>query len=168
MEIIESKKTSAELFSLLNAALARELKVSVLYMLQHAIWSGKTSGSKSELKEDKQKKFVASHAPVFFPGVSLKKTAIQEMRHAEKIAERITLLEGDIIKEVPPFTIGDSPEEILEINKKEEGTAIELYRRIIRQAKEEGDDTTAKMFKRILSDEENHFKTFSNQLEMIK
>ncbi|MFW9894942.1 MAG: hypothetical protein ACFFD7_03980, partial [Candidatus Thorarchaeota archaeon] len=38
---------SSELLNLLNAALALELKVSVLYMLQHAIWSGKTASSKN-------------------------------------------------------------------------------------------------------------------------
>ena len=163
MEILE---ISSELFKLLNAALSRELQVSVQYMLQHSIWSGKTSHSKSELKGSKSKKFVATHFPIFLPGVSLKKIAIAEMRHAEKIAERITLLGGDIVKEVPPFTIGDSPKEILEINKKQEESAIELYNRIIERAKEEGDKTTASMFKRILSEEEDHHKTFSNQLEL--
>ncbi|MHA2088866.1 MAG: hypothetical protein ACW972_11345, partial [Promethearchaeota archaeon] len=108
---------SSELFDLLNAALARELKVSVQYMLQHAIWNGKTSMSKSELKESKSKKFVATHFPIFLPGISLKKVAIAEMRHAEKIAERITLLGGAIEKEVPPYILGDTPKEILEINK---------------------------------------------------
>ncbi|MHA2183319.1 MAG: hypothetical protein ACXAAH_18020, partial [Promethearchaeota archaeon] len=93
---MEMMTLSSELLGLLNAALARELQVSVQYMLQHAIWNGKTSKSKSELKESKSKKFVATHFPIFLPGVSLKKIAITEMRHAEKIAERITLLGGEI------------------------------------------------------------------------
>jgi bacterioferritin len=136
-------------------------------MLQHAIWSGKTSTSKSELKESKSKKFVASHTSVFLPGARLKKIAIAEMRHAEKIAERITLLGGEIEKEVPPYTLGDSPEEILEIDKNQEASAIKLYNRIIGVAEKEGDETTIKMFKKILSDEEEHFKIFSKLLDMI-
>lgn len=164
---MEMVSISSELFNLLNAALARELQVSVQYMLQHAIWNGKTSMSKSELKESKSKKFVATHFPIFLPGVSLKKIAITEMRHAERIAERITLLGGEIEKEVPSYTIGDSPKEILEIDKNQEASAIELYIKLIERAKEEGDETTAKMFKKILSDEEEHHKIFSNLLEMI-
>jgi len=164
---MEKINPSSELFNLLNASLARELQVSVQYMLQHAIWSGKTSGSKRELKESKLKKFVASHFPTFLPGVSLKKIAIEEMRHAEKIAEMITFLGGEIEKKVPSFTIGTSPKEILEINKTQEEEAIELYNRVIKLAKKEGDETTATMFKRILSDEEDHHKTFTNQLKMI-
>ncbi|MHA2183106.1 MAG: ferritin-like domain-containing protein [Promethearchaeota archaeon] len=158
---------SSELLGLLNAALARELQVSVQYMLQHAIWNGKTSMSKSELKESKSKKFVATHFPIFLPGVSLKKIAITEMRHAEKIAERITLLGGEIEKEVPPYTIGDTPKEILEIDKNQEASAIELYTKLIEKAKEDGDETTAKMFKKILSDEEDHHKIFSDLLDLI-
>ncbi|MHA2283425.1 MAG: ferritin-like domain-containing protein [Promethearchaeota archaeon] len=123
--------------------------------------------SKNELKESKSKKFVASHQPVFFPGASLKKVAIAEMRHAEKIAERITLLGGKIEKEVPSYTIGDSPEEILGIDKNQEASAIELYNRIIEMAEKEGDETTARMFKKILSDEEGHYKLFSNLLEIL-
>ncbi|MHA1914762.1 MAG: ferritin-like domain-containing protein [Promethearchaeota archaeon] len=162
-----SKNITTELLQALNDALARELKVSVLYMLQHAIWNGKSSNSNSKLKDSKSRKFVASHWPPFLPGVSLKKTAITEMRHAEKIAERITFLGGEIVKEVPPYTVGISPKEILEIDKNQELAAIELYTRIIEMATKEGDETTAKMFKRILSDEEGHYNTFSKLLETI-
>ncbi|MFW9825755.1 MAG: bacterioferritin [Candidatus Thorarchaeota archaeon] len=158
---------SSELLNLLNAALARELQVSVLYMLQHAIWNGKTASSKSELKESKSKKFVATHFPTFLPGISLKKIAITEMRHAEKIAERITLLGGDIVKEVPPYTVGDSPKEILEIDKSQEASAIKLYTRLIEKAKEEDDETTAKMFKKILADEQEHHKIFTEVLSTL-
>lgn len=164
---MKNTKTSSELFSVLNDALARELQVSVLYMLQHSIWNGKSSTSTSEIKESKSRKFVGTHWPIYLPGVSLKKIAITEMRHAEKIAERITLLGGEIIKKVPPYTVGDSPREILEIDKDQESSAIELYRRIIEIAEREGDNITAKIFKRILSDEEGHYRTFSELLEQI-
>ncbi|MHA2399758.1 MAG: ferritin-like domain-containing protein [Promethearchaeota archaeon] len=164
---MEKVKPSQELFKMLNDALARELKVSVLYMLQHAIWNGKTSTSKNELKDSKPKKFVATHWPIYLPGISLKKTAITEMRHAERIAERITLLGEEIIREVPAYIIGESPKEILEIDKNEEASAIELYTRIIEMARKEGDEITVKMFKKILSDEEGHYKNFSNLLESV-
>ena len=164
---MENVKISTELFGLLNAALSRELEVSVQYMLQHTIWAGKTSISKTEQKLSKPIKFVASHKLVFLPGITLKKIAISEMRHAEKIGERITILGGEIVREVPPFNLGSSIKEILEIDKNQEKSAIELYNRIIEMANKEGDETTAKIFKHILLDEEGHHKTFSNLLEMV-
>jgi hypothetical protein len=56
-----TNKISFELFELLNAALVRELEVSVQYMLQHTMWAGKTSISKGDEKLPKPTKFVASH-----------------------------------------------------------------------------------------------------------
>ena len=164
---MEKNKTSPELFRLLNEALARELQVSVQYMLQHTIWNGKSSTLSSIVKKSPPGKFVASHSPVFFPSKSLKKTAITEMTHAEDIAERITILGGDIIKEIPPYSVGDSLREILVIDKTQEVSAIQLYNKILLMAKEEGDKTTVKMIENILSDEEDHHKIFSSLLEML-
>jgi bacterioferritin len=159
-------KISSELFDLLNAALSRELEVSVQYMLQHTKWAGKTSISESDKKLSKPDKFVASHKLFFLPGITLKRIAITEMRHAEKIGERIIVLGGEIEEEVPSSTIGASIREILEIDRDQEKAAIELYKRIIEMAIKEGDEITAKMFKKILKDEEGHHRTFSNLLEI--
>ncbi|MHC4487782.1 MAG: ferritin-like domain-containing protein, partial [Planctomycetota bacterium] len=46
----------------------------------------------------------------------------------------------------------------------EEG-AIELYKKIIKKARKEGDETTEKLFKDILQDEEDHHDTFAGLLE---
>ncbi|MFX0073579.1 MAG: bacterioferritin [Candidatus Hermodarchaeota archaeon] len=163
---MEKVTISSELMDLLNAALLRELEVSVQYMLQHTLWAGKTSIFKGEEKLSKPTKFVASHKLVFLPGITLKKIAITEMRHAEKIGERIIVLGGEIVEEVPSSTLGASIHEILEIDKDQEKAAIELYNRIIEMATKEGDDITTTMFKKILKDEEGHYKTFSTLLEM--
>ena len=158
---------SFELFELLNAALARELEVSVQYMLQHTMWAGKTSISKGDEKLPKPTKFVASHKLFFLPGITLKKIAITEMRHAEKIGERIVILGGEIEEEVPSSTLGASIRTILEIDKDQEKAAIELYKRIIEMATKEGDNITTTIFEKILRDEEGHHRTFSNLLEML-
>ena len=164
---MENAKISSELFELLNAALARELEVSVQYMMQHTLWAGKTSTSKVDEKLSKPTKFVASHKLFFLPGITLKKIAITEMRHAEKIGERIIVLGGEIEEEVPSSTLGASIREILEIDKDQEKAAIELYKRIIEMTKKESDDITTMIFKKILKDEIEHHKTFSNRLEML-
>ena len=134
------------------------------YMLQHSIWNGKNVSSQES--EGKAEKFIATHSPVYFPGNSLKKIAIAEMRHAEKIAERITLLGGDIRKEVPPYSVGDSVKEILEMDKVQEEEAIELYTRIISIARKEKDIITEKMFQKILADEKGHHKVFTKFLNL--
>lgn len=164
---MENVNISSELLELLNAALLRELEVSVQYMLQHTLWAGKTSISKGKEKLSKPTKFVASHKLLFLPGMTLKKIAITEMRHAEKIGERIIILGGEIEEEVPSSTLGASIRDILEIDKDQEKAAIELYKRIIEMATKEGDDITTTIFKKILKDEEGHHRTFSNLLKMV-
>jgi bacterioferritin (cytochrome b1) len=52
-----------------------------------------------------------------------------------------------------------------EINRKAEEGAIQLYMQIIDVAKKQGDEITTKLFQQILSEEENHLRTFKDMLE---
>jgi bacterioferritin len=158
-------ETSTELIELLNMAVARELQVSIQYMLQHAIWIAKAPEKPGEDISESQRKFVGTHFPFWLPGTGLKKIAIMEMRHAEAVAERVVRLNGKPTTVPDPITIGESVKEILEINKAVESGAIALYKQIIEVAEKENDEETKKMFQRILADEEGHFKTFSEMLE---
>lgn len=54
---------------------------------------------------------------------------------------------------------------MLEQDVKDEEKAIDLYKKIIQKAREEGDITTAKIFEDILKDEEEHHNTFTSLLE---
>jgi bacterioferritin len=108
---------------------------------------------------------VEKHSSYWLPGTNLKKIAIAEMRHAEAIAERIVLLGGEPTTEPSPITIGDSPREILEIDKAQEEGAIQLYSEIIKMAVKEDDGATKNLFQKILSDEEDHHRIFSELLE---
>jgi bacterioferritin len=155
---------SSTIIGFLNKALARELQVSIQYMLQHSTWTANAPEKQDEATES-QRKFVGTHFPYWLPGQRLKKIAIVEMRHAEAIAERIVNLNGKPTTEPEPITIGESVKEILEIDKEVERKAIELYKGIIKQAEKDNDEETKKLFERILTDEEEHFKTFSNLLE---
>jgi bacterioferritin len=156
---------SNELLELLNKAVARELQVSIQYMLQHSIWIAKAPTKPDEEISEAQRKFVGTHFPFWLPGTGLKKIAITEMRHAEAISERMVRL-GEMPTTKPdPVTIGETVKEILEINKAVESGAITLYKQIIEVAEKANDEETKKLFERILSDEEGHFKTFSDMLE---
>ena len=75
-----------------HEATAREMRVAMQYMTQHALYSGGGPVIDKSQTDSKAGKFVASHSPFFFPGVTLKKIAITEMRHAEAIAERVFFL----------------------------------------------------------------------------
>jgi bacterioferritin len=156
--------TSSEQLNLLNQALARELQVSVQYMLQHAIGAAREFSAPGKTLSARQNKFIASHSPVGFPGATLKKTAVAEMRHAEAIAERVVTLGGEPTTQPAPITIGKSAKEMLANDREEERGAIQLYRQIIDAAGKAGDGATKDLFQSILSDEEKHYRTFSDLL----
>lgn len=135
---------SKELKDLLNDAIARELQVSIQYMWQHVMIRGINAES---------------------IGGIFKEIAITEMKHAEAIAERLDYLGGVPTTKPTPIEIGKTAKEMLEINKKAEEEAIKLYREIIALAEKEEDYVTAKLFKDILVEEEDHHNQFSTLLE---
>lgn len=137
---------SKELLELLNKGIAREIQVSIQYMWQHVLWKGvKGFAVKDELKN----------------------IAIAEMKHAEEIAERLAYLGGTPTTKPDPIFVGESLKEMLERDKKDEEGAIALYKQIIEMAKKEGDETTKRLFQKILGDEEEHHDTFSGLLEEV-
>ena len=96
-----------------------------------------------------------------------KQTAIAEMKHAEKIAERLWYLEGTPTTKPSPIIVGTSLKEFLDFDIKAEVEAIEMYRKIIEMAQKEGDVTTAFIFKEILEDEEEHHDLFTTMAEEV-
>jgi bacterioferritin len=96
-----------------------------------------------------------------------KETAIDEMKHAEKIAERLWYLGGTPTTKPTQITVGKTLKEFLELDTQAEVEAVEMYRQIIQLATKEGDVTTAFMFKEILEDEEEHHDLFTTMLEEV-
>ena len=88
------------------------------------------------------------------------------MRHAETIAERIVHLGGKPTTRPNDISIGENLKDILEINREEERDAIDLYEQIVNVSENENDKDTLNIFKRIISDEKNHYQTFSKLLGM--
>jgi bacterioferritin len=132
---------------MLNDAVAREMQVSIQYMWQHVQWSGVSGFAVQE---------------------ELKKIAITEMKHAEKIAERLVYLGGTPTTKPTPIFVGKTLKEMIQRDIKDEENAIELYKTIIDLAQKEGDVTTAFIFKQILEDEEEHHDTFTTLAEGLK
>jgi bacterioferritin len=137
---------SKEMLDLLNQAIAREIQVAVQYMWQHVLWSG----VKGMTVKD-----------------TLKSIAIEEMKHAESIAERLNYLGGIPTTKPDPIFVGKTLKEMITRDKKDEENAITLYKKIIEVARKQGDETTSLLFQKILTDEEDHHDTFETLLEEI-
>jgi len=139
-------QVSKKLLDRLNDAVAREMQVAVQYMWQHVQWGGvKGFAVKSELQS----------------------IAVQEMKHAEAIAERLYYLGGIPTTKPTPIFVGANLKEMIKQDIKDESGAITLYKEIIEIAKKEGDVTTAFLFKGILQQEEDHHDTFTTLAEEL-
>src|SRR3989304_6989513 len=121
---------ASELLELLNKAVAREIGVSIQYMWQHVMAMGMKSPEVKDIFED---------------------IAIQEMKHAEKIAERLFYLGGIPTTKPTPIVVGVSLKEMVGEDLKAEDEAIELYREIISLASEYEASTTRLLFEEILT-----------------
>ena len=134
---------SEKLLEFLNKGIARELQVSIQYMWQHV----QVTGIDGAIVED-----------VF------RKTAIAEMKHAERLAERLDYLDGVPTTKPDPIFVGGSIIEMLKQDEQDEEESITLYKEAIQVAAEDGDYTTRRMLEEILAEEENHINTFGKLL----
>jgi bacterioferritin len=102
-------------------------------------------------------------------GDFIKKQSIDEMKHAEKLIERILFLEG-----VPgmgmklPLKIGESVKAQIESDLVLEHEAFTQYNTAAQTCADEGDNTSAELFKTLLADEERHIDFLEAQLHIIK
>lgn len=102
-------------------------------------------------------------------GESIKQRAIGEMKHAEKIIERILFLEGiPQVGSLNKITIGNDIEKQFKNDQAAETGAIEIYNDSIRLCTESGDNGTRELLESILTDEEEHLDWLETQIEQIK
>ena len=134
-----TQKASDELLKLMNRAIAREMQVSIQYMWQHIQWVGVKG---------------------FTVRDQLKLIAINEMTHAEMIADRLNYLGGVPTTKPDEINVGETLKEMIQNNSKAETEAIALYKQIIKKCRDEDDVVTRKLFEQILQDEENHLDMF--------
>lgn len=99
---------------------------------------------------------------------TFKETAMDEMKHAEKLAERIVYLGGTPSKKVSPFVEGGDLKKMIEDDLAKENGAIKQYKEHIKLAAQEGDSTTRLMLEEILSQEEGHADTWETTLGVRK
>ena len=99
----------------------------------------------------------------------VEKRAIDEMKHAEKLIERILFLEGTpIVSNYKGIFIGADVEKQVANDWKAEAEAIASYNDGIKLACSVGDHGTESLLKSILNDEEDHIDWIEAQQDQIK
>jgi bacterioferritin len=132
----------------LNAALSAELTAIVQYMTQSEIcqgWGYKRLGDLTKAR------------------------AIEEMKHAEGLIERIIFLDG-----MPKVDVGLKPQfgskvqEQIEIDLKDEQDAVRQYNKAAKVCAEAGDEGSKDLFDSMIRDEERHADFLEAQLHALK
>jgi bacterioferritin len=141
-------KGNAEIIVLLNDALSEELSAINQYFLHGEMcenWGYKKQSAAS------------------------KKQAIDEMKHAEILIERILFLEGKPnLTKYQKLTIGQTVPDMIANDLKLEVAAVVLYNKIIEAATEKNDQGTAELLKKILKDEEAHVDSLEEMQDKIR
>jgi bacterioferritin len=141
-------KGNKKVIDQLNAALSSELTAIAQYMVH------------SEM--------CASWGYARLSGLT-KARAIEEMRHAEGLIERIIFLDA-----LPAVTVGLKPqlgasvEDQMKINLKDELEAVRDYNASAQTCANAGDDGSKALFEAMIKDEERHADFLEAQLHAIK
>ncbi len=133
---------SQKVIDLLNEARSRELTAISQYMAHHY-----------ELEDSDFGKLASK----------LKEIAIAEMKHAEKLAERILFLRGEPTSKPDGVAKkGQSIPDMLTTNIGLEAKAIMMYNEASVVCAAEKDQISKEIFEDLLKDEEGHFDYFEN------
>ena len=101
-------------------------------------------------------------------GDYIKKQSIDEMKHAEKLLERLLFLDATPKMEYMDLSIGPNIRAQLESDLKLEQNAVAMYNNAIKVSRDAGDDASRELFTILLKDEEEHVDWLEAQLHQIK
>ena len=94
--------------------------------------------------------------------------SIDEMKHADRLADRILFLEGlPNFQALGKLRVGETPREILECDLSLELDGLPLLREAIEYCDSVKDFTSGRLFKDILDSEEEHVDWIETQLDLI-
>jgi bacterioferritin len=101
-------------------------------------------------------------------GHYIKKQSIDEMKHAERLIERILFLDAVPTMEPLPLSIGKNVKEMFEHDLKLEIGAVAMYNEASKTAFEGADNGSRDLFVSLLQDEEGHVDWLEAQLHQIE
>jgi bacterioferritin len=97
-----------------------------------------------------------------------RKESIEEMSHADKLAERIIFLDGfPNMQQLNPLRIGQNVKEVLEADLEGEYDARTLYNEAREVCRAAADYVSMKLFEDLLADEESHINFLETQLKLL-
>ncbi len=97
------------------------------------------------------------------------KRAVDEMKHAEKLIERILYLEGiPIVTKIEKITIGSTVDAQANNDHELERIAIERLNKAIKLCADENDAGSRELLEHILVDEERHADDLESYMQQIK
>ena len=95
--------------------------------------------------------------------------SIDEMKHADRLAERILFLEGlPNLQMLGRLRVGENVEEILKADLELEREAVDQLKGAIAHAESVRDYVSRDLFADILENEEKHVDTLEQQFDMIE
>jgi bacterioferritin len=98
-----------------------------------------------------------------------KKESINEMKHAEKLIERILFLEGTPnLNDMPKLVVGKDVKSQFQNDLALEKNAVAEYNAVIATCRKAGDNASADLLQVILADEEEHVDFLEEQLSLIE
>ena len=151
--ILMAVKTTPDYVDLLNKAVEREIGVALQYILQHA-------KMEKLVRRTIPENILLDKTTYDAVGKFLREIAIQEMKHAATIMERIYYLGGQATTKSSKVSVGDSISEFAKLGVKAEEEALTLYRQIIETSGKMGDWETREVFEKIYREEEGHLFKF--------
>ncbi|MBI4317719.1 MAG: ferritin [Chloroflexi bacterium] len=134
---------SQQIIDALNKDLSDELAAIVQYMWHHVMGAGMDSAAIT---------------------AQMRLTSLDEMRHAEMIAERIDYLGGVPTATLSQVLVGGELRKMIQDDLDGENRAIAGYKEHIKLCFELSDHTTRVLLETILSDEERHAHTWETIL----
>lgn len=95
--------------------------------------------------------------------------SIDEMKHADRVIERILYLEGlPNVQRLGTIKVGETVDEQLRVDLDLEKAAIPVLNRGIELCRSSGDNGTAELLEDVLEDEEEHANWLEAQLTLIQ
>jgi len=144
-----SKKTTDRIIEVLTQVYTAEISAVGIYMDQHA-----------RMKDQGLNKFADQ----------LEKDAVQEMKHAEALMDRIHYVGGPVKyekHEVPDVQM-NSALDMIKVNIALEERAIKRLSEGIRMCFEDGDHGTRLLLEKILVDEETHLGEYESLRDLVE
>ena len=94
--------------------------------------------------------------------------SIDEMKHADRLADRILFLDGlPNFQALGRLRVGENVEEILKADLEAEHAGAKIYRDLVAHSETVRDYVTRDLARDILADEEKHVDFLETQFEMI-